>query len=230
MQYEELPDDNYAAFLQLESEFRAEFNATSEDSNWSYAAADYMNKTMHAAKALEVEALAHYQRPPSYKNPEFSEIFDAFLHDVDGVIVQIRITNARHRKGMSVGFSPEQKTKIHALIEKIRKEVDGSNSSASKKEKLFHILSALSKETSNPRTKFESFGDLARGLAGLSSDIAKEGAEPWWKWFKLAMGVVDEAKESEPLLPRPPEIKRIEPPRKELPKPERANVDDDIPF
>lgn len=50
------------------------------------------------------------------------------------------------------------------------------------------------------------------------------------------MGLLDDAKEAEPKLPKPPEIKKIEPPRKELPK---ANVedgnggkafDDEIPF
>ena len=43
--------------------------------------------------------------------------------------------------------------------------------------------------------------------------------------FKLAMSVVDDAKEKELALPAPEEPKRIEPPNKKLPKP-----DDEIPF
>ncbi|WP_227268746.1 hypothetical protein [Roseobacter weihaiensis] len=37
--------------------------------------------------------------------------------------------------------------------------------------------------------------------------------------FEKNMGLVTEAKEAEPQIPKPPEINRIEPPRKELPKP-----------
>ena len=74
------------------------------------------------------------------------------------------------------------------------------------------------------------FGDLARGLAGISKDVAEEGAEPWWKWAKLIFGEVNEAKDAEPQLPKPNEVKRIEPPRKELPKPLDRNLDDEVPF
>lgn len=132
---------------------------------------------------------------------------------------------------MSVGLDPDQKSKIHTLIEKIRKEVEASAASVAKKEKIYSIISNLSEEVSKARTGLERFGDLARGLSGISREVAEEGAEPWWKWFKAVMGIVDDAKESEPQqLPKPPEVKRIEPPKKELPKPGNSDLDDDIPF
>lgn len=116
------------------------------------------------------------------------------------------------------------------MIEKIRQLVESFDAVVSKKEKLFDILATLAKEVSKSKTKFERFADLARALAGLSRDVEKDGTEPWWPWFKVIMGVVDDAKEAEPQLPKPPEIKRIEPPRKELPKPSRSDFDDEIPF
>lgn len=229
--YESLSDDNHVAFMQLEKEFRTELEALQEssNSNWTYVSSDYMNKTLAAARALEIDALSSFV-VNTRDSDGYSENFNEFLRAVDSLIVQMRIHNARRRNGLSVGLNDQQKTKIHALIEKIRALVEESDAVVSKKEKLFDILANLAKEVSKARTKFERFADLARGLAGLSRDVEKEGAEPWWPWFKVIMGVVDDAKEAEPQLPKPPEIKRIEPPKKELPKPGRPDLDDEIPF
>lgn len=227
--FEDLPDNDEDAFLHLEQEFRASFEACieSQNSNYAYCSADYMNKTLAAAKALGIEALGKYEViSPNARG--FSESFGLFVRDVDNIIVQIRVLKSRRTKATSVGLSSEQKTKIHAFVGKIRIEIENSSASLEKKEKLFRILAVLSVEIDKPRTGLERFGDLARGLAGVSKEIA-DGAEPWWKWFRAAMGVVDDAKEAEPQLPKPPEVKRIEPPRRELPKPGR-DFDDEIPF
>lgn len=230
MRSDELPDDDYAAFMMLEREFRDEFdvNINSQDSNYEHHAADYMNKTLAAAKALGIEALLHYEVNTSGRG--FSDAFSLFRRDVDNILVQMRIHNSRRSKALSVGLSPEQKTKISALMDKVRSEIEISTATVGKKEKLYSMIFDLLEEVNKPRTSFERFGDLARGLAGISKEVAQEGAEPWWKWFKAALGVVDEAKEAEPQLPKPPEVKRIEPPRKELPKPSRPELDDEIPF
>ena len=60
--YENLSEDNHVAFLQLEKEFRNELETAQEDqnSNWSYITADYMNKTLAAANALDVDALSGF--------------------------------------------------------------------------------------------------------------------------------------------------------------------------
>lgn len=230
-EYPELPDDNELAFLHLEAEFRKDFDAKTSDQNTNgeFEAADYMNKTIAAAAALEITALDGYRAIP-FNKKDFGEEFWTFLRAVDSVIIQIRIHGSRRSKGNSVGLSEEQKTKIHALIEKIRAAVEESTAETAKKEKLFNILAHLAREVSKPRTSLARFGDLARGLAGISRDVAEEGAEPWWKWAKLIFGEVDEAKGKDPQLPKPEEIKQIEPPRKELPKPKGRDLDDEIPF
>lgn len=230
-QYPEIPDDDYIAFMQLESEFRREFeeNLKEEGPNFNYCAADYMNKTLAAAKALDIDALSIYE-VNTRNRQNFSDLFTDFQRDVDNIIVQMRIHYSRRSRALSVGLTSAQKTKIHTLIEKIRREVESSTASIPKKEKLFEIIAKLSEEVDKPRTGLERFGDLARGLSGISKDVSREGAEPWWKWFKAAMGIVDEAKEAEPKLPKPQEIKRIEPPRKQLPKPTGSDPDDEIPF
>jgi hypothetical protein len=229
--YEVLSDDNHVAFLQLEREFRIEMEAAQEDRNsdWSEVTANYMNNTKAAAEALEIDALENFAINTRHFG-DHRDNFNDFLRAVNSVIVQMRVANARSRKAMSVGLSEVQKTKIHHLIEKIRGEVEQSNSSDPKKEKIFDILSLLGKEVSKDRTRYERFADLARSLAGLSGDIEREGARPWWPWFEKIMGLIDDAKESEPQLPKPPEIKKIEAPRKELPKPGNRDLNGDIPF
>lgn len=233
--YEDLSDDNFVAFLQLEREFRNELEKNLDDgnnNNWEWYAPEYMNKVLAAAKQLGIEALSAHSTP--YGNKLNFDAFTTFQRDVDHVIVQMRIINSRRVGKYRVGLSSDQKTKLHAHIKKIRVVVEASNASSEKKEALFDIISRLSLEIDKDRTRYERFADLARSLAGLSKDVAEEGAEPWWKWFKLAAGVIDEAKENEPKLPPPPDVKRIEAPRKELPKPDNEggyrSMDDEIPF
>jgi len=230
--YEELPDDDVLAFLHLEAEFREEFNndSRSEDANWLFCGNQYLNKTLAAADELGIEELLSFDNGSAYGDKNFSEHLQAFQRAVEKIVVRMRIRLSRRTRATSVGLNVEQKTKISALIEKIRLEVDISSASVGKKEKLFSIISNLSEEVSKQRTGMERFGDLARGLSGLSREVAETGAEPWWKWFKAMMGIVDEVKEMEPQLPKPTVTKRLEPPRKELPQPKRSDMDDEIPF
>lgn len=236
-EFSNLSDNDYIAFMQLEAEFRKDFEERTqgETGPWEYIAADYMNKTLAAATALGIDALLTYDAVPSSRDSEFHEYFTSFLRDVDSILIQIRVTRSRRAKANSVGLTAEQKTKIHALVEKIRVAIEQSSASIDKKEKLYQIIGTLSEEVNKVRTGLERFGDLARGLAGISREVAEEGAEPWWKWFKAALGVVDEAKDAEPQLPKPKEVKRIQPPRKSLPKPDDeegygTTREDDIPF
>lgn len=70
-------------------------------------------------------------------------------------------------------------------------------------------------------------------MARLSGDIERDGAEPWFKWVKALLGVIDDAKENEPktTLPAPQEKKRIEAPRKRIPDFNRSEkLDDEVPF
>lgn len=218
--FDELPSDPEAAFIFLEARFRADLEQIAPSDVSDFDLQTYISQTLGAAGALGIEALSAYQDTP------IDQIEHApFQHAVTKLITQLHIRKSTNRRILSAGFTEEQKTKLHALIEKIRGEVDQSDAHQDKKDKIFNILSVLAKEVSKDRTGFGRFADLARALAGLSKEVEKEGAQPWWKWFKLAMGVVDDAKEKEPALPAPEEPKRIEPPKKQLSKP-----DDEIPF
>lgn len=230
--YQELPDDDLLAFLYLEAEFRTEYEEStrSEDSNWLFHGHLYINKTLAAADELGIQEIMAFDNGASFGDKDFSDFLHLFQRAVEKIVVRMRIRQSRRGRAMSVGLDPDQKSKIHSLIEKIRKEIELSSASVAKKEKLYTIISNLSEEVSKARTGLERFADLARGLSGISREVAEGSAEPWWKWFKALMGIVDDAKETEPQLPKPTEVKRIEPPKKELPKPGRPDLDDEIPF
>lgn len=230
--YEELSEDDHVAFLQIEKEFRGQMDIMLEERNgdWDHITAEYMNKTLAAASALNIDALDGFSVNTRDADEHRENVGD-FIRAVDSIIVQMRIMNSRARNSMTVGLTEAQKTKIHRLIEKIRAEVEGSSTPEGKKDKLFDILNNLAKEVSKNRTRYERFADLARSLAGLSGDVEREGARPWWPWFEKIMGLINDAKEAEPQLPKPPDIKRIDPPRRELPKPSGGrDLDDEIPF
>lgn len=238
--YDDLSEDNFIAFMQLEREFRLHFETeTEQGNNWDWYAPDYMNKVLAAAKQFEIDALSNYAVP--YGSKLDYEIFSTFLRDVDHVIVQMRIMHSRRVGRLKVGLSQEQKTRLHGYVARMRREIEKSLASDQKKDAILDILTKLDAEISKDRTAYDRFADLARNLAGLSREVAEEGAEPWWKWFKLAAGVVDEAKDQEPKLPPTKDVKQISAPRKQLPKPSensgygngggrRTDLDDEIPF
>jgi hypothetical protein len=176
----DLSDDNELAFLQLIAEFKEEFAEKLErpDASFEYDASEFMNKVIAAATALGIDAISSHEAP-RHGDPTFGSNFTDFQRDLDHIIVQLRIHHARRKKRLSVGLSAEQKTKIHAFIEKIRTCVEGSDAGISKKEKIFQILGALTVEIDRERTRFEYFADLARGLA---SEFARSG---------VPVGVID---------------------------------------
>jgi len=190
--YDDLSDDNFIAFLQLEREFREAFeNQMEGGNNWEWHAPDYMNKVLAAAAEFEIDALKDHVVPEG-KALDYDG-FSTFQRDVEHVIVRMRIQLARRANSMRAALNSEQKAKLHGYVTKMRSEIDVSLASTGKKEAIFDLLAKLDAEIDKDRTGYERIGDLARHLAGLSGVVANDGAEPWWKWFKLFAGVIDEA-------------------------------------
>lgn len=212
----DIPDDDYEAFIMIEKTFRQDFESEIQDNNSSYAylALEYLNKTLAAAEVLNVEEIINALPVPveelSQLGPETTnETFNAIRRASDKLKISIAIKSQRRIRMFSVGLESEQKLKIHAHLGKIREEVEASNASQDKKEKIFSMIAALAAEVDQLRTRFDRFADLARALAGLSKDVAEQGAEPWWKWMKGIFGIIDASKSEEPQLPKPIDIKRI---------------------
>jgi len=238
--YDNLPDDPELAFVHLEAHYKTtldeDLQSTDQGSNVAYYRSQYCNKVIAAAKALDIAHLKDVSLP-DVEGRNSWEVFDRFESDVQNLIIQIRINHARRAKKFSVALDGTAKQKIRHFIEQIRLAIEASDIPQNKKDKIFEKLADLTLEIDRDRTRFEVIADAVRAVARLSGDVEREGAEPWYKWFKLIWGEVDEAKENEPKpsLPAPGEKKQLEPPRKQLPKPESRNdfgrsLDDDIPF
>lgn len=233
--YDDLPDDPEKAFIYLERQFRAQLDENLRDNDQgsfdTYCKRKYMSAVIAAAKSLDIPGIQDYVIP--YRTSEVWEAFDGFETDVMNLKIQIEINHARRRRKYSVAFDSATKQKIRHYIEQIRTAVEQSNLSQNKREAILKKLSELTLEIDRDRTRFEVVADAIRGVARLSGDFEREGAEPWWKWAKLIFGEIDEAKENEPQspLPAPEERKRLDPPRKQLPnESDSQDLDDEVPF
>ena len=235
--YDDLPEDHEKAFVYLERQFRADLDESLKDNDKggydAYCKRKYMSAVIAAAKSLDIPGIADYSAP--YKDREVWDVFEMFETDVLNLTIQIEINHSRRRKKYSVVFDSADRQKLRHYIERIRTTVEASNAPQAKRDAIFKKLAELILEIDRDRTRFEVIADAIRGVARLSGDVEREGAEPWWKWVKLIFGVIDDAKEKEPQsLPAPQERKRLEAPRKQLPAPEEKpfdrSLDDDIPF
>ncbi|MCP9232635.1 hypothetical protein NMG46_20610 [Mesorhizobium sp. LMG 17147] len=236
--YDDLPEDHEEAFIYLERKFRSQLDTSLRDNDQSnydaYCKRKYMSAVIAAAKSLDIPGIKEYTSP--YNDKGVWDAFEGFETDVMNLTIQIEINHARRRKKYSVGLSGGAKQKIRHYIEQIRTAVEESNLPQDKRDVIFKKLSELTLEVDRDRTRFEIVADVVRGVARVSGDVEREGAEPWWRWVRLIFGEIDDAKEKEPQtsLPKPEERKRLEPPRKQLPSPNdetfRRELDDEIPF
>ena len=233
--YNQLPDDDGLAFVMLEQFYKQQYDhATSESdsgSDFTFHQMTYLNKVIAAAKHLQIPGIQDYELPESESNIwDFSRLV---TRDIQSMTVQVRIANAKEMRRYSVALSNVEKEKARHFIDQLDNLVDSSNCSIDKKEAIKNKLAELRREIELERTRFDRVADKVRALARLSGDVEREGAEPWWKWVKALFGVIDDAKESEEKLslPRQTETKRLEPPRKQLPKQNFGrDLDDEVPF
>ena len=236
--YDELPEDHEQAFVYLERKFRAQLDESLRDNDQgsfdAYAKRKYISAVIAVAKSLEIPGIADYPLPS--KDREVWETFDIFETDVMNISIQIEINHARRRKKYSVVFDDVERQRMRHYIEQIRLTVEESDAPTNKRDAIFKKLAELTLEIDRNRVRLEVVADAMRGIAKISGDVAREGAEPWWKWVKLVFGLVDDAKDKEPQssLPAPEERKRLEAPRKQLPAPDKdpysRDLDKDIPF
>jgi hypothetical protein len=233
--YQNLPDDPHLAFVHLEQFYRGKYEEmASELDNGNainFQQMTYLNKVIAAAKIFEIPAIQDYELPENDRN--LWEFANVFTRDIESLIVQIRISSNKKFKQFSVALSPTEKAKARHFIDQLDILVDSSDCEQDKKQAIKNKLKELRAEIDADRTRFDRITDKIRSIARLSGDVEREGAEPWWKWVKALLGVVDESKEkeSQTSLPSTFEKKRLEPPRKQLPSFSRTrDLDDEVPF
>lgn len=232
--HETLPDDPQLAFLQLAEGYRKVAESKIGQSEFGHDISEYrlryINQINAAAWALGIKELLIHE-VPSHAGKVW-DVYSQLKTDVENLLIQIRIHHSRRKWEFSVALEPQDKQRIHHYIAQIRQAVEDSDCSQDKKDAVFKKLSELSLEIDRGRTRFEILADKVMKIAKLSGDIEREGVRPWGKWVKLILGRVDDAKENEKnRLPAPEERKKLEAPRKKLPKPDSSHdLDDEIPF
>src|SRR5258707_13512 len=124
-EYDNLPDDDEIAFVQLERGFREELiktiTQTSNQHPTSLAYLEYINRTIAAARGLTLPILQDQQTP---NLDQASGVYPSFGVAVEDCLIQIRIRHARRAKGYSVKLDHATREKIRHYLSQIRAIVD----------------------------------------------------------------------------------------------------------
>jgi len=242
-----IPIDEYAdairgrtpemAFVVLESRYREVVTQKIENSDniayYNAAVIEYMNHSVAAARALGIELLDDWQVPSHKASGSLGDRFSDFTTAVDHFKVQVQISNARLRNTYSVALDISEKEKIRHFVNQIKELIDKSSLATPKKEQLYDKINAFLKEVDRDRTAWDTFSDLAIGVAHLGGEMAKE-LEPARKLIDSISRLLGKAKEIEDSVPRLPSERRHKipgPPKQiEPPREGRDDMDDEIPF
>jgi hypothetical protein len=236
-EYADIPDDDEQAFAHVEKAFRTKlYDALDASDTGGIATAayrEYINKTVAAAKALNLPILQEFPIP--HENGAW-EAYQNFSSEVDHYLVQINIRNARRIRGYSVAFDPVTKEKIRHYLSQIKTIVDRLEKiSDHKREALYAKINALAGEVDRDRTKYEAYAALAIEISNTTGTVARK-LKPAGGFLDHIAKLFGSAKETEETKALPAPQKRLEPPRRQLAPPAdesrhpRGDLDDEIPF
>ncbi len=186
-----------------------------------------MNKVAAAAKEYGIKPLASLQVPAA----QFHDVDGAcrqFQMDVDHFTMTIRIRNATRDRRNSVGLDGNTKVKIYQYIQRIRVAIEKAELPEDKKDSLYDKLNRFALEVDKNRTPLQA--GMAVYIAvcdGIGQGFKK--LEPARRWIDAIAALMGRAKDVEDSLrlPSPPELRRIEPPRRQL-EPPPPSLDDEI--
>lgn len=155
--------------------------------------------------------------------------YERFAAQVDEYVLQLQFSRKRNLPRYSVALDEAAKVKIHALLNKIRAEIEAADLDDDKRNALFDKVAKLAEEVDKNRTSFQ------RTLADLM-ELAPIG-ETAGRIVARILGVYRDCKHEEDRVFKslaPPKAKQLPPPtkpKKPLPR-ERFNqdLDDEIPF
>jgi hypothetical protein len=226
--FSDLPDDPEMAFVALVKKFdgerEASIAASEERSDTSIFLLDYMNNVFGAAEGLHLDIYSVWEMPTSENN--VWPVYREFSLITKRSVLEIQIRHARIGKHYSVGLDAKAKVKIRHFVEQIKTHLDQLNLDERKRNSLSAKLNKFLDEVDRERTRYDSAMDIALSLVG----IIDKGASPIIDLVDSITRLLAQAKSAEPLeLPPPRERKKLEAPRKQLPRPSQ-DMDDEIPF
>lgn len=172
--------------------------------------------------------LNNYRDPPA-REGDFGDYFQKFRRAVEVLKQKILIEAARRVKTESAGIvvlDASARAAIHQFIQAIRGKLDEFKLPENKRKSLFDKLNAFAAEVDRNRTRTEAICAFAVEVARAGRAVNDE-IKPLQETIDRLFDMLDKAAKWKDTLPPWRDRKQIEPPQKQLPKPD---LDDDIPF
>ena len=223
-----LPDDPELAFVDLVAKFDQEREAriarSDERSDTNIFLLDYMNNVVGAASALHIDIFDNWEMPTTDR--AIYDLYREFSLRTKRYVLEVQIRHARIGKHYSVGLNVATRARIRNLVEQIKEKLKKSDVDERKRNTLFGKLNKFLEEVDRERTRYDAAMDMTLAIIG----VVGQASSPIIDLLDSVTRLLAQAKSSEPLeLPPPRDRKKIEGPRRQLPKPS-ADMDDDIPF
>jgi hypothetical protein len=225
--FSDLPDDPELAFVTLVSKFdearEAKIASSDERSDTSIFLLDYMNNVVGVANALHLDLYDDWEMPESDR--AVYELYREFSLRTKRYVLEVQLRHARIGKHYSVGLNAGTKARIRKLVEQIKEQLEKSDLEERKRNVLFGKLNKFLEEVDRERTRYDAAMDMTLEIVGAID----KASSPIIALLDSVTRLLAQAKSAEPLeLPPPKDRRKIEGPRKQLPKPK--TMDDDIPF
>jgi hypothetical protein len=214
--YSDLPEDNELAFLKLEDVFREELRQRTRDGPNPVHFMEYVNKTLAAARALELPILQDVKAPDV---GNANSIYGVLSPQIENFIIQVKIRHGRRVRGYSVALDSVTKEKVRHLISQIRSIFDRLEVGVRKKEALYARLTALSDEVDRDRTKYDAYAALAIEMSDIAAKVSSNlnPARKFLDGIGKLFSIARHAEDTKPQL-------RLEAPQRRLPPPTEADV------
>lgn len=226
--YYNLPDDPEAAFLRLETHFRAECDQRLKDADRDERTdviyVDYIAQILAAITALDLES-EFKSEVPTIEDVTYNTYLN-FNKDVKHYCTVLRIRKSLRDQGYSVQFDDTAKRKIHHHLHQVLDIFNKLEVEDTKREKLIARLADLQHEVNQPRTRFDRFAALVIETSSMVGD-AIDRTKVVDLLDSIARVFWGAQTEKQKQLPSPKAPKPLEPPR---PKVETPTPSDDIPF
>lgn len=169
--YDDLPEDNGAAFCLLEGLSRSRLYEVGRDDRGDITFEDmlrYMNEVTALAKEFELAGIDYNDEPERY-----SHEFARFTRAVDATLAQIRVQRARRDRRNSVALSGNSREKMQHYLERLKAEVSASNLPKKRQTALLDKIVEFEAELAKPRFNLA----LAMSLVAMVTATAHDGVE-----------------------------------------------------
>lgn len=169
--YDDLPEDNGAAFSALEGLSRDRLHSAERDERGDMYVEDllrYMNEISAIAAEFELQGVEWDEDSENHYRE-----FARFTRAVDAKLAQIRIQRARRNKNNSVALSGNSRQKMQHYLENLKAEVASSNLPDRHKNALLDKIREFEIELAKPRFNMA----LALSFVAMVTTIAHDGGE-----------------------------------------------------